>query len=207
VFPDYFFSYGEFWSEAVDLPVPEENVYVIGYPHMEQTYEQYADCPTNEQIVVISQPSVGEELSRLAATLSDSARLSAPIVYKLHPKEYEDWRERYPWLTDSGVDIVSEEPSLYQLFAESTAQIGVHSTALFEGLRFDLDTYLFEQLGVGAVEYLLSNGYAETFGSAEEFSTLYRGTDPFSPRVDTEHFFASDSVERFRSAVDDIIGD
>jgi hypothetical protein len=206
VFPDYFFTYGEFWSEEVEFPIPEENVYVVGYPHMEQTYAQYADCQTSEQIVVVSQPSVGEDLSQLAATLSERVSLSDHLVYKLHPKEYDDWRERYPWLTDSGIEIVSEEPSLHQLFAESTAQIGVHSTALYEGLRFDLDTYLFECPGIDHMEYLVSNGYAETFSSGEEFSMLHGATDLFSERANSEHFFASDSVERFSSAVDDIIG-
>lgn len=119
VFPDYFFSFGEYWSESVDFPLPDENVISIGYPFLEKRAAEYQHVETKNQVIVISQPPYADRLSRFAVSLSESRAVDETVVYKLHPKEYADWKQRYPHLADSEVEISAGEPPLYKLFAES----------------------------------------------------------------------------------------
>lgn len=201
VFPDYFFTFGEYWSDAVDLPLPDENVIPIGYPFLERRVSEYQHAETKDQVLVVSQPPHAETLSRFAVALSESTATDETVVYKLHPKEYADWEERYPHLVSSAVEISAGEPPLYELFAESQAQIGVDSTALYEGLRFGLETYIFDDAGSVQMEYLLSNGHATLVRSAEEYLTARKAGDDGS-NVDSEFFFSRNAADNFHSAVE-----
>lgn len=200
VFPDYFFSFGEYWSESVNLPLPDENIIPIGYPFLEKRVSDYDHITPTDQVVIISQPPYAESLSQFAVELSES-ELHETIVYKLHPKEYADWEERYPHLIDSKVEVSAGEPPLYELFAESCVQIGVDSTALYEGLRFELETYVLDEAGSVQMEYLLSNKHATLIQSIEEYLTA-RKVDNNGSSVDSEFFFSQDSIQNFRNAVD-----
>jgi hypothetical protein len=201
VFPDYFFSFGKYWSEAVDLPLPNENVIPIGYPFLEQRASEYQHVATKDQVLVISQPPYAGNLSRFAVALSESTAADETVVYKLHPKEYADWEERYPHLVSSAVEISAGEPPLYELFAESQAQIGVDSTALYEGLRFGLNTYILNDAGSVQMEYLLSNGHATLVRAVEDYLTA-RKVDDGRPNVDNEFFFSRNAAENFHTAVE-----
>lgn len=201
VFPDYFFSFGDYWSESVDLPLPDEHVIPIGYPFLDKRASEYQHVQTREQIIIISQPPYAESLSQFAVELSELEAVDSAVIYKLHPKEYADWEEQYPHLINSTVEISAGEPSLYELFAESHTQIGVSSTALYEGLRFGLDTYILNASGSVQMEYLLSNGHATLLHSAKEYLTARTANDD-GTNVDNEFFFSQNAIENFSSAVE-----
>jgi hypothetical protein len=203
VFPDYFFSFGRYWSEAVDLPLPDDNVIPIGYPFLDKRVSEYQHVQTRDQVLIISQPPYAEGLSQFAVELSESEAADGTVVYKLHPKEYDDWEDRYPHLADSAVEISAGDPPLYELFAESRVQIGVDSTALYEGLRFGLETYILEEAGSVQMEYLLSNGYVTLVRSVEQYLAA-RTAEDRSTSVDSEFFFSPNPTENFRNAVDKI---
>ena len=82
------------------------------------------------------------------------------MVYKLHPGETADWRSRLPWLAASPLDVVGHQQSIYELFAYASAQLGVYSTALFEGVAFGLRTYVATLPGHEALDVLVARGYA-----------------------------------------------
>ncbi len=115
------------------------------------------------QVVVISQPTVGPALSRFAVQLRQQPGFTASIVYRLHPYE-GDWRQRYPWLANSGVTVsASDDGDIYSLLARSRMQIGVYSAALVEGLSFGLATYLVNLPGVEYLQALVDDGWAASF--------------------------------------------
>ncbi|WP_239638574.1 hypothetical protein [Halorubrum distributum] len=88
--------------------------------------------------------------------------------------------------------IDESEPPLYQLFAESSAQIGVGSTAVYEGLCFDLETFVFEADGADVLQPLVEDGAASRIESVDELAgQLGSGS---AGRFDREWFFKSDSV-------------
>ena len=61
----------------------------------------------DEQIIIVSQGTVGNELSKLALNLSNAQNFDYKIVYKLHPGEYGRWKVEYPWLHKAANEFVN----------------------------------------------------------------------------------------------------
>ena len=76
------------------------------------------------------------------------------LLFKLHPAEYGR-AKLYPHLTqlmDKKSDsMILEDVDLYALLSKSEYQIGVFSTALYEGLEFKCKTIL---LNLPGIEYM-----------------------------------------------------
>lgn len=206
-FPDYLFTFGEFWNDAVAFPVQQNRIIEVGYPYLEMQSDRYDDVASHAQVLFISQQMIGKSLSKMAVDAAD--RIEEDVVYKLHPEMMENWKSRYPWLRDSAVTVVGDDgPPLYELFATSTVQVGVGSTALYEGLNFDLPTYLVSLPGIEYVRPLLDGGYATAVGSADELVDAVNSEA--QPSVDSNRFFSDDAVnniethlQRIRSGVID----
>lgn len=199
-FPDYFFSFGDFWGETVEFPLPSDRIYSVGYPYLERRVASAGATPSADRIVFISQGRIGAQLSRFAQTVAER-HPELDVVYKLHPGEYSRWEAEYPWLADAPLEVVSDEP-LYELFATSSAQVGVFSTALYEGLCFDLDTYIVDLPGVSYVEHLIDSDAARLVSSADELGEALAG--PRTRDVDTDRFFRPNALEHIRDALESV---
>ena len=205
-FPDYFLAFGEFWTSAADFPIPDDRILPVGYPYLEHRTERFPDITPERQIVFLSQGESGERISRIATEFA-ALDNDWTVVYKLHPGEYSRWREAYPWLVDSPLRVIdSSEPSLYELFAHSTAQVGAYSTALYEGLHFDLDTYVADVPGIECIEGLIDAGGAAIVRSAEELDGRLRSSSG-NPRIDPERFFQPDAEENVLTTLREIRAD
>lgn len=202
IYPDYFFVWGEFWKENIEFPIPDENVIVTGYPYMSDQASKYDSLEDRDQVIIISQPKAGTKLSTFAIELAEDDRISADIVYKLHPKEYGDWEERYPELKETNLAVVdSDDPPLYQLLAQSSTLIGAFSTVVYEGFKFDLDTFLLDVSGSKTMEHITDLENVHVIDTVDEFVEQYRtGTTP----VRAEKFFAENPVNNIERAIDTI---
>lgn len=193
-FPDYFFSFGHFWRDHFEYPISDERVLSVGYPYLEAQSRQYADVHAGETVLFISQPTVGESLSSLAVELADRTD-DSEVVYKLHPSEYTGWEETYPGLANADLQVVdSDDPPLYELLASARVQVGINSTVLFEGLNFDLETYLVDLPGIEDMEWLFEEGLAMRAESAVELAT-YLAADGGQTAPDPERFFEPDATK------------
>jgi hypothetical protein len=194
VFPDYLFVWGDFWKEAADFPIPDERVVPVGNPYLERSLEKYKNIMAQEQILFISQGTIGKQLSQFAVEVHEHPDITCDIVYKLHPGEYDRWENQYPWLIDTDFEVVDDpERGLYPLFAESTVQIGVYSTAIYEGLAFELDTYLYDCDGVRQLQPLINNNIVDLVSSVDEFLAALQ--EP-SRNFDKNQFFEPDAADR-----------
>jgi hypothetical protein len=199
-FPDYLFLYGPYWRECVDYPLPADRVIAVGNPYLEARLEEHGGVAKVDEAVVISQPTVGAELSRFAVELSRRASFPLRVVFRVHPYEI-DWQTRYPWLRDSRVMISdSRREGIYAVLARARMQIGVYSAALFEGLAFGLPTYLVDLPGVEYMEPLLRKGWGRLVTRPEQIQAGRREDQT----VHREQFFCNDSVQRFHRAVSSI---
>lgn len=199
-FPDYLLVWGEFWKRQASFPVSHDRIITVGYPYLEQTLNKYNNIQSKDQLLFISQGNVGEVLSKFAVELSNNTDMTYDVVYKLHPGEYARWKGEYPWLIDSNIKIVDKvHPPLYQLFAESSAQIGVSSTALYEGLAFGLETFVYECSGAEAMQHLIDEGVASLVSSVQELDALL-GSE--QTKINVEYYFASDSLNRSQETLE-----
>lgn len=171
-FPDKLLTFGEYWGKTERFPWQTE-VKVYGFPYLNKQLEKYKDIPTKKkQILFISQGTIGRELSKKAKELAEIMP-DYHIIYKLHPGEYDRWKNDYPELKDASkynnVEIIdSNEKNLYSLFAESEYQIGVYSTAIFEGLTLGCKTLLFNLPGIEYMESLIKQNIVKLAHSNEE---------------------------------------
>jgi hypothetical protein len=149
-FPDYLLLFGSAWRDATPgLPLSAERTPAIGYAWLEQQRAAQHRGASRERrrILFLSQRAVGRELSKVAVELRRRTPAGAlDIVYRLHPSEATGWREAYPELaslTGDGVVVeTADARSLYASQADADTQVGVHTTALLEGIAFGVPSYV-----------------------------------------------------------------
>ncbi|MBU1014872.1 HAD-IIIA family hydrolase [Patescibacteria group bacterium] len=203
--PDYFFAFGDFWTQQVAFSLPPERVLSVGFPYYEQELARYKNVAKKKQILFLSNSMYGRDMSKFAAELVKELKEPWHVVYKLHPEEADGWQQRYPWLVDSGVEVMRDEKKpLYYLFAESQVQVGVSSTAVYEGLGFGLFTYLLPLAGIEEMERLLEGGYARLVSSSQEMRDLLATQESTHPSGASTEFFKRNSLERMVGLVKDI---
>lgn len=207
-FPDILFVFSDYWKRCSNVPIKDEMIKVVGYPYFEQKLHQYPkvkkDGKTN--ILFISQGTIGDELSNLAADLVK--RLPSDkyhIIYKLHPEEFTYWKERYSCLLGSDIEVVGNfERSIYEYFAISDIQVGVYSTAIFEGLGFDLRTFIYRIGYAHTMEELCGQGYAVFVESATELAKLIEDKAA-GEKVSQELFWKRNALENMQAEINQYI--
>jgi UDP-N-acetylglucosamine:LPS N-acetylglucosamine transferase len=208
-FPDYFFTFGEYWGTMADLPISQENIIATGFPFFETQKQQYAFAKRNRrQILFISQKVIGKQLFKIAVETAQKLP-SYNIILKLHPKQYNSYEKELTDLTVNkplNLQIVRENGhSLYQLFAESTWQVGVFSTAIYEGLAWGLNTIICDLPGWEYMKNLIEYGAARLAHETDEILQYITRKD--GKKIDATHMFKPNAVKNMVSAVESIFID
>lgn len=174
--PTNILLFSNFWKPMIHMPINSENISITGFPFFEAKLEEYKKIQRENErktILFISQGTIGRELSQFAVDLSNKLDVSEyRIIYKLHPGEYEDWKKQYKELSESEIEVADNfEKNMYWFFSQSDIQIGVNSTAIFEGVGFGLDTYIYSTSygNLDFIQNLINTGYAKSVGSVDEF--------------------------------------
>jgi hypothetical protein len=79
--------------------------------------------------------------------------------------------------------------NLYELFAQSEYQIGVFSTAIYEGLTLNCKTVLLDFPGVEYMEYLIEEDIVKFAKNAEELTKFIK-VDDFEQNYNKDYFFS-----------------
>lgn len=209
-FSDYIFLFGDFWKYCSKFPISKENIISIGFPFIERQKKIYNEKQRKNQIVFVSQGTVGKKLSLMAYELSKKIT-NYKIVYKLHPGEYSVWRQLYPYLEESDITVIdSNSVSIYSLFAESKIQIGVYSTAIFEGVYFGLYTFLIDINGIEHARILLDLNYATLVSDIDDLITNINSIQTKEitsgqKNQNVEYLFKSNSIENFKNEIEKIL--
>ena len=202
-FPNKIFTFGDYWINDETSPISKQDVIPIGFPYFEVQSKDFINIePHDNQILFISQGAIGKYLSKLAYEFACEMK-DFKIVYKLHSGEYETWRENYPYLLNDleNFEVIdNSEIPLYQLFAESTYQVGAFSTAIYEGLMFNCKTFIVDVPGIEHISDLIDNGYVcKITDSADLINML----DSFSPKdYDKDFFFKNFDIPLFKEVID-----
>jgi hypothetical protein len=199
-FPDYLFTWGEFWSENFEPPISKDRILPVGYPHYEYSTAKFNRNIKGSGILFISQGTIGEELSKFAVKYAEK-NTDKKVIYKLHPGEYNRWRSEYPWLVDCSMSVIEDDSKqLYEFFEQCAVQVGVNSTALFEGLGFNLNTYIYKTDGWELMDRIIEIGYANLVDEPDSIVTCED-----SANVSTTDFFTQNPHENFERYLNKII--
>lgn len=204
-FPDYFLSFGNYWSNCIEYPIRQKKVISAGFPYLELEKKKYENVMKKPQILFLSQKTIGSKLSKIAVELSKNNNINFKICYKLHPFEYDNWKQNYPWLKDSKIRVIDKDiPSLYRLFAESEIQVGVQSTAIYEGLCFNLDTYIFALPGAEYMSDLIKGKFVSSVNSVGDLISKINNREETS-KFNSTKFFKNNSIKNIKNFIKRII--
>lgn len=206
-FPDFIFTFGEYWGKNVRFPIPKNQIIATGFPYYEKMKFKY-NCNLKEEkiILFISDSLCGIKLSKIAAELDVLIKATEyKIIYKLHPSESQNWKENYPWLIESDIKVIDDSNiSIYEFFSRAMIQVGVGSTALFEGFGFELQTYIYDiSHGEFGIELARLN-YVTLFKDSKELFCYIENNKKLN--FDDTFFWEKDSSEKINRSLKEIIG-
>jgi hypothetical protein len=125
------------------------------------------------------------------------------IYYKLRPEEYSGWKERYPTEFQHVPNlrvIDSDAVPLYDYFARCRWQVGINSTALYEGLGFGLTTFVLKDGWYEETRRLYDGGFAFLVDEPAEIAAKVRAQALPPVALDMDAVFASGSMQRMAEA-------
>lgn len=203
--PSVHCSFSNYWSELIRLP-KSVKVEVTGFYYYEAQIKKYRKKVNPDSIIFLSSRTVGKRMASLAKSLLediDRLGIEYKIIFKLHPGEYADWKELYPQLVDTKIEVVDNaNTNLYELFSSSIAQVGSYSTAVFEGLGYDLATFLLNGPELLFMKKLIQNNNALVIDNSGQ---ILDGINNFRNKISNhEHYWANNSYDKTMSLIRNI---
>lgn len=198
--PDELLTFGEYWNKTTSYP---GKMVAVGNPHLEECVRDMRVEKEFPTVLVISGGPVAHALVELVLEMERYCRerhIKIRILYKLHPNEYKTWRRLHPQLESSSVEVIdNNEKDLYYYFSLATHQIGVSSTAIYEGMAFDVKTIIFKAYRYDMMMDLVEKGYACL---AEDCSQVMDAIleDREAPR-NMEGLWMKDAAENMKKAL------
>jgi hypothetical protein len=165
--PDELWCFGSYWTDVADLPAGMSTS-VIGASYLPQAVEKDPDLA-----VFLSQGTIGGELLHVAESVAKE-HPALDVVYRLHPSERASHYTFPP-----GVRLVTEGSTL-DLLASATYQVGVSTTALFEGMALGCRTAVANLPGHEYLERPISSGHALLMTHPKELTAAPLCSDPAS---------------------------
>ena len=191
-FPDLFASFGRFWTDAVVLPRGDAATEVLGFPWLSAQRARHTHVEKRARLLVLSQRDVASALVAFCVALRARLPIGIEVLYKPHPEDLRRGAGGLEALRSAGV-VVVEDPNadLYALQASARWQLGVYSTALYEGIAFGCATFVLRAAGAEQMTRLVDLGLARFVSEPSEVDL------EFSPAAaDLEELFAEASPAR-----------
>ncbi|MFT7579152.1 MAG: hypothetical protein ACI9MR_000814 [Myxococcota bacterium] len=216
-FPDHLLTFGDFWRDTTPgLPLAPSLAPAVGFgwlEHQRDAARQASGSPSERDprytVLFVSQTTIAKPLADVAAGLADRLDPSRfRIRFKHHPSDFSGWRDRYPALAHPHIDVLDTPMGIYDAFATSDAQVGVYSTAVYEGLAFGLDTVVMAIPGAEGMQPLVDSGVvtlSQDAGALAKHLEVRRDAGT-STQASLEHIWRDGAVENFRTFMTELIG-
>ena len=169
-FQDYFLSFGKYWTNSITLPIKKEKIIEFGYPYLKQVANEYSAIEKDNLLVIISQPVHSIKLVKFAIEFKKRHGHHIHVVFKPHPAEYYGADPDYfVKLRKIGVEVTERNEDLYEILARAKWQVGVYSTALYEGLYFNVALYILPYAGFEHMKSIIDIGLGKVLNDIEDF--------------------------------------
>jgi len=208
-FPDYVFLFGQFWKDTTRLPLDKSSLKVVGWPYYQKQVKKFINKSKKRMktnILFVSQGSIGNYLSRIACELQKKLDLDKyKIIYKLHPGEFLRWEKEYPWLLSSNIEIVyNNDHSIHYYLSDADIQVGVSSTALFEGLGYGLKTIICKFPLYEFMEELINNQLVTLVENVDEL-LFHIEQEIYSKKINTNYLWEPNSLVKIIDCIKEIV--
>ena len=206
-FPDYFLKFSDFHCRGAKFPIPQENIISAGFSFFDAKVKSIKwDDRREKGILFISHALKGEKMAKIAVDLSNMPGMDEyRIIYKMHPVEFEIWKELYPELIHSKIEIFDDfSKDIYDCFGMTYLQIGVSSTAIYEGLGVGMETLILQDDQSWWMNEVIEQGYAKEMHNAEEIYQYINGTIA-KTKMDRDYFFKPDATNNMVRVINEIM--
>ncbi len=153
IFPDYLFTFGDYFSGQIknnSNVYKTENIISVGLPFLEEEKNK-TFLPTgkladfiqkSKVIIVMSQKTVRKELRKFVTELSEILSCDYKILYKIHPTE-TDYNEFYKSFKSEKILLLTNSKySSLNLIKIADIHVTVHSTTVYEANALNKPTIL-----------------------------------------------------------------
>jgi len=152
-FPDRLITFSPYWKDVVEYP---KNVDIISLGNSYLSLEKMKIEKTAKSILIISQTTIGKKLETFLLNNIDDLS-SYQIYFKLHPNEFVLKARKYKALTKYiNINVVTDEWSITELQNICEYQIGIYSTAIYEGIEKECKTILLKDTGIEYMKDLIN---------------------------------------------------
>ncbi len=173
-FSDKFISYGNYWSHNSLLPIQKSNIITLGFPYLHKKFPLYSHIDKEDRLIVISQPDNVEKLVDFTKKIKQKFSNKIIVEYKPHPSEFYKNPDYFSELTKLGVIVSEKDKDLYEIFAKSRWQLGVYSTALYEGLYFGVACFILKIPGYETMQNLIDLNFANGVESVNDIDLNFK---------------------------------
>lgn len=200
--PDTLLTFGDYWNGTTSYP---GKMVPVGNPHLEECVKEWKTTTTKEipTVLFLSGGPIAKPMAKLALDMEQYCKernIKVRLLFKLHPNEYQTWRELHPQLQDSSIEVIdNNERDLYYYFSISTHQIGVSSTALYEGLAFNLTTIIYKAYRYEMMLDLVQACYAHLAENLEEVMEFVLGKE--EKKQELQYFWKMNARENLKEVL------
>lgn len=163
--PDELWCFGSYWTDVAELPAGMTTA-VVG-----ASYLPSARAKDPRRVVFLSQGTIGTELLHIAESVAKE-HPSLEVLFRLHPSERTS-----DYTVPAGVQL-STSGSTLELLASATYQVGVSTTALFEGMALGCRTAVANLPGHEYLTPVIARGHAVPLTSPSELTNAPPCPDP-----------------------------
>lgn len=206
----YIFAFGEKQVDQTNFSIKPQNIHYVGSYHIEREKNKKSDLDTENKkyILIISQSTIGDQMSDFASKLADVLKddKEYKIIFKYHPKESA---KDYECLKKENILEVKNNSSrnIYDYQRSAFCQIGVYSTALYEGLAMKVPTFVLKNFFHAedtrkVLEYIKKGLYF--VGSPEEIREILKNKIEKPLDSDVNLLWASKTKDEVRDLIDSI---
>lgn len=211
IFPDVLLTFGEYWSKNAEFPLVQDRIYEAGFVEFD---EKRKGNPSRDgkYILFVSQNVNVYEMARYALAVAE-ALPDEKVIFRLHPKLAGDSKINGKLFGNKVLPNLhvssSSKTTVYDLFAESKLQVGVFSTAIYEGIGVGVPTVVLRLSGWEVMSRMSEYKSVSFAGSKEELVDacmklpLWADIEP----NDSKKLFAYNALENSRSIVESMIVD
>lgn len=197
--PNILFLYGDYWRKEINMKLKSNNIAVIGNKYLRTQIEKFARIKVEKNSVVfLSQWTITDQLSEVAINFAEK-NSDFKVIFKLHPREFSNWKENYPNLRKaaslSNFEVLdNSDIELHYLLSSCEYQVGVYSTAIYEGIALGCKTILISLPGIEYMENLINENYVKI---ANDDITLFdKMIDYDCYRIDMDYIFGNSKISK-----------
>ena len=156
-FPDYIFTFGQYWNGACRTPAQCKKI-GVGYAYIDYIEGQLEEGMSRDLDTIVFYSTQEVKFAEFVGRFADLISVKGyTIIFKYHP--IECGKISYPSLNKQNIQVIDEPEEVHKYLSNYEHHVSVGSTVLFEAAIRGASIYVLNEAGKEYMEELLDSGY------------------------------------------------